>query len=123
MSQENPIGLAELIAKVKQELFLERNTPTPFFSVDQVVLELQVTVHKEGNAGIKIYVLEAGGKGSREDVQKVTVTLTPLLNKQELLEAYEGEHPGSRAIINQLATEGGVKGSADPGAIYGDDDQ
>jgi hypothetical protein len=122
MSQENPIGLAELIEKVKQELFLKRNTTTPFFSIDKVELELQVTVHKEGNAGIKIYVVEAGGKGSREDVQKVTVSLSPLLNKQELLEAYENEHPGSRSIINHIATEGGVKGPADPGAIYGDDE-
>ncbi len=122
MSQDNPIGLAELIEKVKQELFLNRNTTTPFFSVDQVELELQVTVHKEGNAGIKIYVVEASGGGSRENVQKVTVTLTPLLNKQELLAAYESEHPGSRAIIDRVATEVVVKGPVDPGAVYGDDD-
>ncbi len=120
MSQESPIGLAELIEQVKQELLSKRNTPTPFFSVDQVELELQVTIHKEGNAGIKIYVVEAGGKVSRDDVQKVKVTLTPLLDKQELLDAYEREHPGSRSIINQVATEGGVKGHVNPRATYGD---
>jgi hypothetical protein len=121
MSQENPIGLAELIEQVKQELLSQRNTSTPFFSVDQVELELQVTIQKEGNAGIKIYVVEAGGKMSRDDVQRVTVTLTPLLNKQELLDAYEQEHPGGRSIINQVAAEVGVKGLVSPRATYGDE--
>src|SRR5260370_9662916 len=120
MSQENPIGLAELIDQVKEELISKRNTSTPLLSVDQVELELQVTIHKEGKAGIKIYVVEAGVTANRDDVQKVKVTLSPLLNKQELLEAYEREHPGSRSIINQIATEGGVKGRVDPRATYGD---
>jgi Trypsin-co-occurring domain 2 len=118
MSKENPLGLAELIDQVKQELLSKRNTNTPLLSVDQVELELQVLVHKEGKAGVRIYVVEAGVEVNRDDVQKVKVTLSPLLNKKELLEAYEKEHPGSRSIINQIATEGGVKGRVDPRATY-----
>lgn len=118
MSQENPLGLAELIEQVKQELLSKRDTTTPLFSVDQVELELQVLIHKEGKAGVKVYVVEAGIAANRDDVQKVKVTLSPLLNKQELLEAYEREHPGSRSIIDQLAAEGDVKGRVDPRATY-----
>jgi hypothetical protein len=50
--------------------------------VDTIELELQVTVRKEGKAGLKVYVFEAGGGGSRDDVQKVKVTLSPLLSKE-----------------------------------------
>ncbi|NEP77336.1 MAG: hypothetical protein F6K17_02060 [Okeania sp. SIO3C4] len=96
MSNENSIGLAELIQQVKQELLTQApdsETDIPIFAVDSVELELQVTVKKEGKAGIKIYVLEMGGGGSRDDVQKVKVKLSPLLNKEQLLKIYKKRHP------------------------------
>ncbi|MBD0343362.1 MAG: hypothetical protein ICV63_00705 [Coleofasciculus sp. Co-bin14] len=96
MSQDNLIGLAELIEQVKRELLatsLDNETNVPFLSVDSVELELQVTVKKEGKGGVKIYVLELGGGGSRDDVQKVKVTLSPLLNKETLLGLYRKRHP------------------------------
>ncbi|NET43316.1 trypco2 family protein [Okeania sp. SIO2B3] len=96
MSNENSIGVAELIQQVKQELLTESpdsETDIPIFAVDSVELELQVTVKKEGKAGIKIYVLEMGGGGSRDDVQKVKVKLSPLLNREQLLAFYKKQHP------------------------------
>ncbi len=90
------IGLAELIEQVKRELLttsLNNETDVPFLSVDSVELELQVTVKREGKTGIKIYVLEAGGGVSRDDVQKVKVTLSPLLSKETLLKDYQSRHP------------------------------
>lgn len=90
------IGLAELIEQVKRELLttsLNNETDVPFLSVDSVELELQVTVKREGKTGIKIYVLEAGGGVGRDDVQKVKVTLSPLLSKEKLVEDYQSRHP------------------------------
>ena len=52
-----------------------------------------MTVKKEGKGKVKIYVLELGGGGSRDDVQKVKVKLSPLLNKETLLEQYQKRYP------------------------------
>ena len=92
----NEIGLAELIQQVKKELlttYQGSNDDTPILSVDSVELELQVTVKKEGKGGVKINVLQFGGGelsggASRDDVQKVTVKLSPLLSKEEIFKAY-----------------------------------
>lgn len=91
MAEEKLIGLAELIEQVKRELLpvtsdqqatSDQETAVPLLSVDTVELELQVTIRKEGKAGLKVYVFEAGGGGGRDDVQKVKVTLSPLLSKE-----------------------------------------
>ncbi|HBL13533.1 MAG TPA: hypothetical protein DD379_19480, partial [Cyanobacteria bacterium UBA11162] len=91
MAEEKLIGLAELIKQVKRELLpvtsdqqatSDQETEVPLLSVDTIELELQVTVRDEGKVGLKLYVFEAGGGGSRDDVQKVKVTLSPLLNKE-----------------------------------------
>ena len=94
--ENNSVGLAELIEQVKQELLttsLSKETDIPFLSVDSIELELQVTIKREGKTGIKIYVLEVGGGAGRDDVQKVKVTLSPLLSKEKLLEDYQSRHP------------------------------
>src|SRR4051794_16260617 len=88
------LGLAELIEKVKQDL----NSPAsansiPIFSVDEVSIEVQVTVQKEGNAGVTIWVVEAGGKYNKEDVQKITVKLTSLISKEDRLKILKQDYP------------------------------
>ncbi|MHC5771615.1 MAG: trypco2 family protein [Nostoc sp.] len=116
MSEENSIGLAELIEHIKQELLsteAEGEKPIPLFSVDQVSLELQVTARKEGKAGIKVYVVELGGGGSRDDVQKVTVTLTPLLSKEERIALYKTRYPQKWKLLEETSIEGLLKGSND----------
>ncbi|MFW9259594.1 trypco2 family protein [uncultured Nostoc sp.] len=116
MSEENSIGLAELIEQIKQELLsteAEGEKPIPLFSVDQVSLELQVTARKEGKAGIKVYVVELGGGGSRDDVQKVTVTLTPLLSKEERIALYKTRYPQKWKLLEETSIEGLLKGSND----------
>ena len=94
--EERLIGLAELIEQVKRELLpttSDKDTEVPFLSVDTVELELQVTVRKEGKAGLKVYIFEAGGGGSRDDLKKVKVTLSPLLSKEKRLNLYTKRYP------------------------------
>jgi Trypsin-co-occurring domain 2 len=117
------IGLAEFIQQVKQELlatYPENENDTPFLSVDSVELELQVTVKREGGGRAKINVLtfgsgEVSGKVSRDDVQKVTVKLSPLLSKENLLKAYYQKNPEKWQKFLDTSVEGGTKGSDDPG--------
>ncbi|MBW4674448.1 MAG: hypothetical protein KME52_10630 [Desmonostoc geniculatum HA4340-LM1] len=122
MSNENPIGLTELIQKVKQELLASaipaspnKETDVPLFSVDSVELELQVTVKKDVKGGVKVYVLEAGGAASRDDVQKVKVTLSPLLKKEQLLGIYKNLYPERWQEFLKTSVEGLTKGPVDPG--------
>jgi hypothetical protein len=99
MSQEaehKPIGLTELIHQVKRELLTaqsRRNDPVPLFAVDEIELELAVTVSREGEAGINIWVLNVGGGASREDAQTVRVKLKPLRSREELIADLKARDP------------------------------
>jgi len=91
---------------------MEGETDIPLLSVDEVELELQVTVKKEAKGGIKIYVLELGGGGSRDDVQKVKVKLSPIVNKETLLGLYRKRHPERLNELVDTVIEGTFKGGS-----------
>jgi hypothetical protein len=106
-NDNSSIGLAEFIQQVKQDLLSVapgKDKDAPFLFVESVELELQVTVKRTGKAGakggVKINVLgtggelavEAGGEFGRDDVHKVTVKLSPLFDKEYLMEAYKSLH-------------------------------
>lgn len=98
MSQS--IGLADLIQQVKKELLSTvpgESADTPIMFVESVELELQVAVSREGGGGIKIDVLSFGGaeaKGatSQERSHTVKVKLSPLFDKEKLMEFYKTLH-------------------------------
>lgn len=116
MLEAQPIGLAELIEQVKHELLStasDQETEIPLLSVDQVELELQVTVRREGKAGLKFYVVEAGGSESRDDVQKVKVTLSPLLNKEMRLNLFKKLHPNALSEFIDKSDKAFNKGGND----------
>ena len=83
------ITLQALIEKVKSDLLAPTNGPNyPIFFVEKVELELQVAVTQEGNAGLEISVLDfvgikAEGGVARERGHTVTVTLAPILSREE----------------------------------------
>lgn len=82
MSQD--ISLQALIEKVKDELLTPTGGPYyPVFFVDKVELEVAVSVEAEGTGGLDISVLELGGGVSREQGHVVTVTLSPILSREE----------------------------------------
>ncbi|HWS82722.1 MAG TPA: trypco2 family protein [Ktedonobacteraceae bacterium] len=112
---DNPIELRELIEQVKEELLSQEmgtNNKVPLFSVDEVELELQVTVCKEGKAGLQIHVIELGGNVSRDDVQVVKVTLSPLLSKEERIRLYKSRYPDRWQALEDAAVQGGLKGGS-----------
>jgi len=104
------IGLGELITKVKEEL-LQTNKLLPALLVEKVELELQVTISKtgkvsgsaEGKAELKINVFSLDifkvGEGSlkanaerqnkRDDLHKVTVTLSPAVLNAEFMNSLD----------------------------------
>jgi hypothetical protein len=86
MTNQN-IGISELIEQVEAELLAKAKITALF--VESVELELQVTVKKEGKAGIKIDVIsfggaEVGGGLGQDNIQKIKIKLSPLLDKEEI---------------------------------------
>ena len=65
---------------------------------------------KEGKAGLKVYVVTAGGGLSRSDVQVVTVKLTPLLSKEERIRVFQNLHPNEWKSIEAASVKGVLKG-------------
>ena len=120
------IELAEFIEQVKAELLAsptdqKKAKTAPFLFVESVELELQVTVKKEGKAGIKVDVLsvggaEAGGGIGQDKIQKVKVKLSPLYDKEEIKQYYKDFKPAQvlPSINNSLkALKGEDEESAD----------
>lgn len=87
-SDTKPIGLTELIYQVKQELLSPESRqfdPVPLFAVEEIELEVAISVSRTGEAGLNIQVLSLGGGAAREDAQTVRVTLRPLRSREELI--------------------------------------
>jgi hypothetical protein len=109
------IELAEFIKKVKADLLTppEENEDIPLLSVDSVELELQVAVQKEdgGKIGFNLSVLtgEAADKINQQQIQKVKLTLSPLLNKQELRAAYLKRNPDKKELFIDTNIRGGMQ--------------
>jgi hypothetical protein len=104
---QESIGLAEFIEQVKQDLLSVapgKEKEAPFLFVESVELELQVTVKRTVKTGakgsLKIDVLgsggeiglEGGGDVGRDHVQKVKIKLSPLFDKERLMEFYQTLH-------------------------------
>jgi hypothetical protein len=112
------IGLAELIQQVKKELLSTvpgQSSDTPILFVESVELELQVTVSREGTGGVKIDVLsfgggELGGTLTRENVHTVKVSLSPLFDKERLMEFYQTLHPDKVPTSVKQSLDGLLKG-------------
>lgn len=80
-SDPKPIGLAEAIRQVRTELEEARRGGEGRelqFRLDEVTLDFQVEVKREGGgeAGIKLYVVSVGAKGGASNVQTHTVTVS-----------------------------------------------
>ena len=115
---QQSIGLAELIQQVKQELLSTvpgKSAEAPILFVDAVELELKVTVSREGKGGVKIDVVsigggELGGGLKREDVHTVKVTLSPLFDKERLMEFYQTLHSDKVPTTVKQSLEALLKG-------------
>ncbi len=83
------IGLHEVIAQIKAELFQEVPESPKAFFVEGVEIEVHVTAKRTAKGGLQISVLqfaglEAGGSGEREKGHRVTLRLRPLMTYEEV---------------------------------------
>lgn len=99
------IGLTELIYQVKRELMQPEEgeaDPVPLLAVEEVELEIAVTVSKTVEAGLNIQVIQLGGGGERSDVHTVRVKLLPLLTREERLSELRRDSRWDDIVRHQL---------------------
>ena len=87
------VTLSQLIDQVREELLAPRQASTPdamypFLFVEEVELEVDVTVGSTigGGGQVRIHVVEVGGAAekSQEQTHRIKIRMTPLLSKEEV---------------------------------------
>lgn len=84
------LGLSALIYQIKQDLLsleARERDQIGLFSLDEVTLEVNFVVTGDVDSGFNLGVVTLGSKVAEERVQKVTLKLTPLLPRKELIES------------------------------------
>lgn len=121
MSNVKEIGIPELINQIKKELLTAQEAQDdsisgPIFFIDKIELEIAVKVQKEGEAGVKVSVLsfaeiKASGGLANERGQVVKVSLSPLIDKEKILDQLLAD-PDTRAKVIARVQEAIVRDSA-----------
>ena len=75
----DPIGINEMISRVKQEFLSVRDTTQPLFKVRQVELEISFTAERNAEGGISFQVVRGDVKKTWSEAQTVKVTLDPIV--------------------------------------------
>ncbi len=114
----DPIGLADFVNLLKQELMQEpADTSSPkLLVIEEVNLEIQCVVSRGGNAGINVQVIQLGGNAKRDDTHIVRVKLQPLLSHEDRVKHLQSDPRWSKYVA--AAVDYTVKGIGD-----GDDSQ
>jgi hypothetical protein len=81
------IGISDLIARLKTELLSKQNTDEPnLFSIDEITVEVNFVIDGNIESGFNLGVVTLGSEVSEERVQKITVKMSPIVSKQQLIE-------------------------------------
>jgi len=85
-TESKTLGLRELINRIKQDLLSEQLQSEPaLFSIDEVTLELNFTITGDIDSGFDLGVVSLGSQVSEERIQKVTIKMTPLISREQLV--------------------------------------
>jgi hypothetical protein len=76
--KEKPIGVSELINRIKLDLLSEEGSGAPLFLIGNIELEISFTVDRAINGGIDLQVVSSGVEKTTTEVQKIKLTLEPL---------------------------------------------
>lgn len=80
----NPIGIRELIERVKAELTAPHSGDKPIFALSRVELTISFTVERNHEGSIDLHVIKTGVAKTTTEVQTVVVTLDPLITPEKL---------------------------------------
>jgi hypothetical protein len=98
------LGINDLIQRVKHELLqIDTSNETDIFSIDEILLELNFAVSGDLESGFNIGVVTLGSNISEERVQKVTIKMTPLVTKEQIIDTINQKPNESQSIIDTSA--------------------
>jgi DNA replication protein DnaD len=110
-STKKSLGISELIRQIKEDLLSEQGQEDPkLFSIDEITLELNFTVSGDIDSGFNLGVVTLGSEISEERVQKITLKLTPLVSKTQLLEQINSSQEDAAGIV-EASQDGLLKGT------------
>lgn len=78
---DKPIGIKDLIERVKNELTAPHSSDSPLFAVTRVELTVSFTAERNKNGGIDLQVIKAGADTKTAEVQTVQVVLESLIDR------------------------------------------
>lgn len=85
-----PVSLSDLIYWVKQELIsdeVKKKDPIPLFTIDEITVEVNFVVDTKVKAGVSfLKVVDFGSEVGGKAVQKATVKMRPIINRDQLIE-------------------------------------
>ena len=94
------LGLVDLIQRMKQDLLNVPPSSEPeLFSIDEVTLEVNFTVSGDIESGFDFGVVTLGSNVSEERIQKVTIKMTPLVSKQQMIDKINQDSQKAQAIV------------------------
>jgi len=85
LGSNKDLGFKEVLDKLKNDIksIQKQDEKDRMFILNDIEIELSLTINKEGDGGINIGIVKAGGKVAKESIHKVILKLTPFTNGDE----------------------------------------
>jgi hypothetical protein len=97
---KNTIGLGNMIERLKKDLLLEQPKAEPdIFSIDEVTIELNFVIDGSIESGFNLGVVTLGSQVSEERMQKITIKMTPIVSKQQLVDELNSNTQKSKDVL------------------------
>ncbi len=117
-SDNKPVSLIDLIYWVKQELLSEearKKDPVPLFTIDEIAVEVNFMVEGTMKGGFSaLKVVEAGSEVSEQRVQKATIKLTPILDREQVVDELVASNSEILEIVKSDSVRALLKGKRQP---------
>ena len=109
--KEKLIGISELIQRLKTDLLSATFSEDPkLFSIDEVTLELNFVISGNIDSGFNFGVVTLGSDIHEDRIQKITIKMTPLVSKEQLIENLNSL-PNKAQATAQSSNEAILRGS------------
>ena len=100
-AQKKTLGIIELMQHIRQELMSYKSpSDSDIFSIDEVTLELNFTVSGDIESGFDFGVITLGSNVSEEHVQKITIKMTPLVSKQQIIDRINQDSQKAQTTVS-----------------------
>ncbi len=111
---ENSFSLKSLIEAAKKDLMqASQDDSNPLFFVEKLDIEVAVRITQEAKGGVNIQILELGGGQSSEKANKIKLSLSPILNRDEKRALLQQKNPEIWEQIESASITALTKGDED----------